>query len=475
MKKTAHLLIVDDEKNIREGLKQFLLPRGYDVSAAGDAASALAAMRSGDPDVVLLDMRLPDRDGLDLLEQIKKLSPDTVVLVFTAYGSTESALAAGKRGADDYLQKPLDFNELEFRLAKALKSRESEQEKRELRWEKLELKSELWREKWQGGAIVAQSKPMSDLLNLVDRVAPSPSSVLIQGESGTGKEMIAHLIHGKSPRKDRSFVTVHCAALTETLLSSELFGHEKGAFTGASERKIGRFERAHTGTLFLDEVAEIKADMQVKLLRVLQNGEFERVGGTRTLRADVRLISATNKNLGEAVRLGPFREDLYYRIKVITIDMPPLRERKTDIEPLVRHFLTYFAEINHKKVQAMEPAALRQLEEYRWPGNVRELKNVVERMVVLASPSTEMLSLEHIPLDVRESPESILGGSVVGTEQSAGFSGYSSFRVRDMERQLIEHTLREVKGNKLKAAKLLGMSRRTLYRKLDEYEITYEQ
>ncbi len=392
-------------------------------------------------------------DGLALLEEIRKIAPDAVVILFTAYGTVETAVEAMKKGAFHYSLKPVNLDELEATIERALKGKQ-------LVRENIELRQEL-SEKIGLGEIIAESKAMKDVLEIVRRLAPTNASVLIQGESGTGKEILAHLIHEWSPRKDKPFIAVHCAALTETLLPSELFGHEKGAFTGANERKIGRFERAHTGTLFLDEVSEIKEDLQVKLLRVLQNGEFERVGGTKPLRVDVRLICATNKNLEEEVQQDRFREDLYYRINVIKIDVPPLRDRKQDIPPLVNHFVAHYARINNKEVGHIDDDAMKILIGYEWPGNVRELKNVIERMVVLASDKT--IGAENVPLDIRD--------RYLVHPRASDFGTQKSYQLRDMEKELIQKKLRELRGNKSKAAKELGISRRTLYRKIEEYKI----
>lgn len=454
------LLIVEDEKNEREGLRKFLSPRGYEIFLAGDAEASVKIVKEENPDIVLTDLVLPGKDGLWLLEKIKSMAPESTVIIFTSYGTVENAVRAIKQGAFHYLTKPLDFDELETTLDRALKSKQLEREN-------VELKKELL-EKTGYGEIVAESSTMKEVMGMVKRVAPTTASVLLEGESGTGKEVLAHLIHDWSLRKDQPFVTVHCAALTESLLSSELFGHEKGAFTGASERKIGRFERAHTGTLFLDEISEIKEDLQVKLLRVLQNGEFERVGGIKSLKADVRLICATNKNLLEEVRNLKFREDLYYRINVIKVTVPPLRNRKEDIPLLARYFIKYFSRINNKPIESIDDNAMKIFEEYYWPGNVRELRNVVERMVVLATESK--LTRNNIPLDIRESrPASDFAAATSPTLER------KSYPIRDMEREMIEKKLREVSGNKSKTAKELGISRRTLYRKLDEYNIKSEE
>ncbi len=450
------ILVVEDEKNEREGIEKFLSPKGYDVFLAEDAEHAVKIIREENPDIILTDLILPEKDGMWVLEKARELSPDSVVIIFTSYGTVENAVRAIKKGAFHYLTKPVDLDELEATLERAVKGRQLERENIELRKELLE--------KTGHGDVAAESRAMKDIIRIVKQVAPTAASVLIEGESGTGKEVIAHLIHEWSPRRDKPFVTVHCASLTESLLSSELFGHEKGAFTGATERKIGRFERAHGGTLFLDEVGEIKEELQVKLLRVLQNGEFERVGGTTALKADVRLICATNKNLMEEVNKQRFREDLYYRINVIRIEMPPLRERKKDIPLLVNHFVQYFARANHKPVDTISDGAMELLKQYAWPGNVRELKNVVERMVVLSAD--KKLKPDAVPIDIRDKNPPPLVSIPLARDET------KPYHIKDMEKELIQKKMQEARGNKSKAATALGISRRTLYRKLDEYKIS---
>ncbi|OGX12743.1 MAG: hypothetical protein A2351_06395, partial [Omnitrophica bacterium RIFOXYB12_FULL_50_7] len=386
------ILLVEDEANSRKGLTQFLQGLDYDVMTATNGREALDLFKKENPDLVISDIRMPEMDGTALLESIKAEASNAKVILLTAYGSVEDAVKAMKKGAFYYLTKPVNLEELEFLVKKAFNSHQLEEENRE-------LKQELFRERYDQGQLIAQSQKMKDLLKTVDKIAASNASVLIEGESGTGKELIARRIHELSPRKQHPFIAVHCAALTDTLLSSELFGHEKGSFTGATERKKGRFERADHGSLFLDEIGEITKDTQVKLLRVLQEGEFERVGGSKTIKVDVRLIAATNKTLLTEVQQQKFREDLYYRINVIYLKVPPLRERKEDIAPLVNTFIQQYAALNAKKVLGITKDALETLVEYDWPGNIRELKNIVERMIVLSSG--DLLTLEQIPEDIR--------------------------------------------------------------------------
>jgi len=449
------ILLVEDEANARKGLTQFLQGLDYDVMTATNGKEALELFKKEHPDLVISDIRMPEMDGIALLESIKAEAPTAKVILLTAYGSVEDAVKAMKKGAFYYLTKPVNLEELEFLVKKAFNSHQLEEENRE-------LKQELFRERYDQGRLIAHSQKMKELLKTVDKIAASNASVLIEGESGTGKELIARRIHDLSPRKQYPFIAVHCAALTDTLLSSELFGHEKGAFTGATDRKKGRFERAHQGSLFLDEIGEITKDTQVKLLRVLQEGEFERVGGTKTIKVDVRLIAATNKTLLEEVRQQKFREDLYYRINVIYLKVPPLRERKEDIAPLVNSFIQQYAALNTKKIRGIAKDALDALVQYNWPGNIRELKNIVERMIVLSSG--DLLTLEQIPEDLRQ-------GGPRGPRTNGNVPLQGITRITDAEKELIRSALVETKGNKSNAAEKLGISRRTLYRKLEEYKI----
>lgn len=446
------VLVVDDEKNTRDGLSQFLESRDFEVSTAEGGEEALRQIEKEKPDIVLADLRMSGMDGMSLLEKIKAKYPEISVILLTAYGTVDNAVKAMKVGAFYYLTKPVNLEELEFLIKKALTQQSLREENRELR-------RDLFRERFEEGTILANSDKMKKVLETVSRVAPTRSTVLVQGESGTGKELLAHRIHQLSPRRNETFLAVHCAALTETLLASEIFGHEKGSFTGANERKPGRFELANGGTLFLDEVAEIPPQMQVKLLRVLQEGEFERVGGTKTIRVDVRLICATNKDLAQEVQKGRFREDLFYRINVILIKVPPLRERREDIRPLIEYFVRSLARLNGKAIEALDPEVYERLEAYPWPGNVRELKNVVERMVVLSQG--RKLTPANLPEDLRPAE----GSRDVSESQSHGSN------LQEMEKELIRVKLQECRGNKSLAAKKLGISRRTLYRKIEEYQI----
>lgn len=446
------LLLADDDKNLRDGLKNFLESLNFDVLCAANGNEAWDIFQKESPDIVLADIRMPETDGFKLLDLIRAKKPKAPVILMTAYASVEDAVRAIKRGAYYYLTKPVNLDELEFLTKKALTSQQLEEENTELR-------NELFREKFEQGEILTRSEKMRDLLKITDRIAQTHSTVLIEGESGTGKELIAHRIHAMSPRSAKPFVAVHCAALAETLLASELFGHEKGSFTGAIEKKIGRFERAHQGTLFLDEIGELSPDMQVKLLRVLQEGEFERVGGIRTIKVDVRLVCATNRKLIDEVKAGRFREDLYYRINVIYLKVPPLRERKDDIPLLAETFVKNFSNLNGKKSNHLDASAIECLLKYDWPGNIRELRNIIERMVVLSHDET--LTSKNVPEDIKEDISFSSHQPQIGTSPEPTLGS--------IEKNHIRQILDSVGGNKSLAAKKLGISRRTLYRKLDSY------
>lgn len=451
------ILVVDDEKNTREGLKPVLTAMDYDVLLAENGKEALEMIKTQKPDIALVDLRMPEMDGMTLLHQIKNQYPDILIIILTAYGTVESAVQAMKAGAYYYLTKPINFDELELILKKALYQKE-------LELENANLRAELLQERHEEGTIIGNSPAIKNMIELAQKVAKTQSTVLIQGESGTGKELFAHLIHQESTRKDKPFIAVHMAALTDTLLASELFGHERGAFTGATERKIGRFERANGGTLFLDEVSEIPEIMQTKLLRVLQTGEFERVGGTKIIKSDVRLICATNKNLKEEVRAGRFREDLYYRINVILLEIPPLRDRVQDIPMLAEHYLKHFSAINRKKIQSISKEAMECLKEYRWPGNVRELKNIIERAVVLSN--SETITPDQLPDDIRNKQNAL-----IPTDKYSAAPPQNGNTIREMEKEMVKNALKESGNNKSLVAKKLGISRRTLYRKLNEYKL----
>ena len=449
-----NLLIVDDEKPTRDGLRAALEDR-YEVYVAEDAASAANLLESESFEVLLTDFRLPNNeDGMKLIARAKSLAKPPICILMTAYGSEELAVEALKLGADDYLAKGrMQIDELEARIARALKLRILESENKTL---KQQLNKKFGLEN-----IIGESEPMQNVMDIVRQVAPSRATVLIQGESGTGKELLAKAIHQLSPRSGHPMVTVHCAALSPTLLESELFGHEKGAFTGAHERRIGRFEQAEGGTLFLDEIGEIDETTQVKLLRFLGERTYERVGGSKTLSADVRVVAATNKDLKELVANGEFREDFYFRLGVVELWAPPLRDRASDIPMLALSFLREFAEENAKPVTDFTADALEAVIRYAWPGNVRELRTAVEHAVVLARG--EMIELAGLPQSVRNR------GVIQDEKQLAWPHVDKSVTLEEAEKQLIIRTLKECRGNRTTAARNMGISRRTLHRKLNRY------
>jgi two-component system, NtrC family, response regulator AtoC len=448
------LLIVDDEKPTREGLRAALEDR-YDAYLAEDAKAAMELLERENFDVLLTDFRLPHEDGLKLIARAKSLSKPPICILMTAYGSEELAVDAMKRGADDYIAKGrLQIDELEMRIARALRQQTLEVENVSLR-QQLDAKFGMEN-------IIGESPLIQEVFEVVQQVAPTRATVLLSGESGTGKELIAKAIHQLSPRAKQPLVGVHCAALSPTLLESELFGHERGAFTGAHERRIGRFEQAQGGTLFLDEIGEIDPTIQIKLLRFLGERTFERVGSNKTLTADVRLVTATNKNLEDLVKAGTFREDLFFRLRVVEIHLPALRERTGDIPLLALNFLREFAKENGKPVNDFTADALELLMNNSWPGNVRELRAAIEHAVVLCRGEK---------ISARDLPPSVRAGGVTGANDPARILVRNDLTVKEAEKQLIVRALKETKGNRTLAAKKIGMSRRTFHRKLHTYHL----
>ncbi|HEY5909640.1 MAG TPA: sigma-54 dependent transcriptional regulator [Verrucomicrobiae bacterium] len=449
---TPTLLIVDDEKTQREGLRAALEDH-YDVYLAEDVKSATELLEKEHFDVLLTDFRLPSEDGMKLIGRAKSLSRPPVCILMTAYGSEELAVEAMKRGADDYIAKAkLQIDELEMRISRALRQQRLETENVSLR---RQLDS-----RFQVENVIGESAAMREVLEIVRQVAPTPATVLLQGESGTGKELVAKTIHQLSPRAQQLMVTVHCAALAPTLLESELFGHEKGAFTGAHERRIGRFEQAQGGTLFLDEIGELDASTQIKLLRFLGERTFERVGSNKTITADVRLVAATNKNVAELVKSGSFREDLFFRLRVVEIWLPPLRERAEDLPLLAQSFLREFAQQTAKPVAGLTADALELLLRYQWPGNVRELRTAMEHAVVMCRG--EKITARDLPPWIRNAP---------AAKQNQTGPSNQALTLKEAEKELIVRALKETDGNRTLAARNLGMSRRTLHRKLKTYVI----
>ena len=452
------VLIVDDEKHTRDGLRQ-LLENEYDVYVAADISGAINVLEREQIDVLLTDLRLGSEDGMTLIDRTLKMPSAPLCIMMTAYGSVDVAVEAMKRGAYDFVTKPLNLDKVELLIAHAVQGRKLEQENRALRRQV--------DERYGLENIWGDSAALHEALDTIRQVAPSSANVLIEGESGTGKELAAHGIHNLSRRNQAKFVTVHCAALSPQLLESELFGHEKGAFTGAHERRIGRFEQANGGTIFLDEVAEIDPSIQVKLLRVMsEERAFERVGGNQTLRADVRLIAATNKNLETLVREGKFRDDLFFRLNVVRITMPPLRERKEDIPLLVRGFMRHFCKANDKPLLDLTPDAMDALLTYNWPGNVRELRTAIEHGVVMSTG--QKITLRDLPMAVRQTAGTASPGAI---STAKAWEKSSPLDLRETEKKLIMQALATTNGNVTAAAKKLGISRRTLHRKINEMNV----
>lgn len=449
------VLIVDDERNAREGLAR-AFRRQYRILLADSAMTALDILANESVDAVLTDLRMPGMDGLSLVRKILVRDPQPVCILLTAYGNVETAVDAIKQGAYDFLTKPVNLDRLDVVLKRAL-------EDRQIRAQNKDLRKQLDR-KFGMENMIGESAAMQAVFETIQQVAPTRATVLIQGESGTGKELVAHALHRLSPRTKQSFVAVHCAALSETLLESELFGHERGAFTGATETRKGRFELADGGSLFLDEIGEIEPSTQVKILRVLEERKFERVGGNQTIEVDTRLIVATNKDLKAMVEAGEFREDLYFRLNVVQLRLPALRERKGDIPLLLQHYLAQFSEENGKPLDGYTPEAMEALGAYRWPGNIRELRNLVERMVVLSRG--ERITLRDVPTEVKEGTGlNLPGRGGKGSDSVAGLT------MQEAEKKMIEQALCDTKGNRTRAAEQLGISRRTLHRKLNEYNL----
>jgi len=445
--RTGRILVVDDEVNARTALAELLRDEGYEVETAADAFKALGKYETFSPHVVVTDLKMPGMDGIELVKKIRAMEDAAAVVVMTAFGAVSSAVDAMRSGAAEYLTKPLNFDELLVVLDKVFEQQALRRETRQLRVRV--------RDRVAPSNIVGVSPPMQRVFEVVDQVAPSRATVMITGESGTGKELVANAIHQRSPRANGPFIKLHCAALAESLLESELFGHEKGSFTGATARKDGRFQIADGGTLFLDEIGEISPSIQVKLLRFLQEHEFERVGGTQTIRVDVRVIAATNRNLVEEVAKGRFREDLFYRLNVVALEMPPLRDRRSDIPALAKFFLDRYTKENAKQVDGFAPETMELLISYDWPGNVRELENAIERAVVLTTGPT--VEARFLPPNVRP------------RLTPAGMPVIPGATLADIERYAILETLKATGGSTSKAAELLGISVRTIQYRLHQY------
>jgi len=450
MKPCAHILVVEDEINIRGALVTMLEKKGYQVRGVATAEEGLPQLEAVPAELVITDLRMPGIGGMEFLRRLKDRWPETEVVVMTAYGSIDTAVEAMRCGAYDYLTKPIDRERFPIVVEKALERHALSAENKQLR-DRLETRT-------QFDQMVGKSEPMQRVYTLVEMVADSDVTVLLTGESGTGKELIARAIHHKSPRADGPFITMNCGALPDTLFESELFGYEKGAFTGAMATKMGRFELADGGTLLLDEVGELSLKSQVDFLRVLETKEFRRLGGTKLLNVDARIIAATNRNLEEAVKQGDFREDLYYRLNVVPIRLPPLRDRADDIPLLVDRFLTECATQHHREPKDVSQEAMRLLRLYGWPGNIRQLRNLMERLVVTVKDP--MIQPEHLPEEIQ-----------AGKEDARTMVVTLGTSLDQLEREVIQRTLTEITNHREKAAKLLGISLRALHYKIKEYGI----
>lgn len=450
-----NVMIVDDEKNIREGLGQALELDGYNILLAADGKEAQKKISSNDIDLIITDLRMPGMSGAELLKHIVSTYPTIPVIILTGHGTIENAVNAMRDGAYDFLTKPINLDRLSLLVKRALSSRELFLQHRALQDEVNKIEK-----KRQFAKIIGKSSQMNRVFEVINQVAPTRASVLITGESGVGKELIAEAIHNMSKRSEGPLIKVHCAALSESLLESELFGHEKGAFTGAVAQKKGRFELADDGTIFLDEIGEINQSVQIKILRVLQDRKFERVGGEKTIESDVRIISATNKDLLKEIDAGNFRDDLFYRLNVVNIHVPPLRERREDIPLLSSVFISEFVEENNKQVIGIDQKARMALYNYSWPGNVRELRNCIESAVVMSKGS--ILTVEDLPL------------TVIDNDESNSLKLHIGATLAEAEKKMIEVTLTHYQGNKSKTAEVLGIGRKTLHRKLNEYNLAKE-
>jgi len=450
------ILIVDDELNMRLVLQAMLKKEGYDVTTASDGLEALKILKSGQMDIVVTDLKMPKLDGMGLLDRIIRDYPSTPVIIITAHGTIATAVDALKKGAFDYITKPFEQDELKHVIQKAVKTRRLDEDEALLNPDDIDRYG-----------ILGSSNRMIEIFETIKRVAPTTTTILITGETGTGKELIARAIHRNSPRKNNPFIKINCAAIPENLMESELFGYEKGAFTGAATKKQGRFELAHKGTLFLDEVGELPKDMQVKLLRVIQEQEFERVGGLQTIKVDVRLITATNRNLLQDVKDGRFREDLYYRLNVIPAHLPPLRERKEDIPVLTDFFIEKFNKKLDRSVKYIDEKVMHLFIQYKWPGNIRELENLIERMILMARDDT--ITFADLPSELKTAMESD-SSDPSGILQKP-FKDFMKTHMEAIEKQMIIGVLEERGNNVTRAAQQLGLSRKGLQLKMMKYKL----
>ena len=456
---TPKILIVDDETNIRKVLRALIEKEGWEATEAQDGIEALAILQKKQFHTLITDLRMPKLDGLQLLKAVLEKYPDLPVIILTAHETVESAVSALKMGAFDYLSKPFEKNEMIEVIKKAFKTFETKSKGPS----DIEIHSDL----------ISQSQKMKEVLGIVKKVADSPSTVLITGESGTGKELIAKALHQNSSRNKNPFITINCSAIPSTLIESELFGYEKGAFTGAVTSKPGRFELANTGTLFLDEIGEIPIEMQAKLLRVLQESEIEHVGGIQTLKIDIRLIAATNKDLAEEVQQGRFREDLYYRLNVVPIYLPPLRERMDDLSHLVDFFIQKYNKKLGRRVEGIDKKTMEVFLTYMWPGNIRQLENVLERMILLSDH--DVLMMKNIPMEMTQSISMVTPTLTPETMSAGSFKEIVKETTQRIEKDLIVSALQDTHGNVTQAAKKLGISRKSLQNKMKEYQLREEK
>ncbi len=454
------VLIIDDHKPSLEAMSDALGSQGYSIISKSSGKEGLHAIQNNSFDVILTDLKMPDVDGMEVLKNAKDADSQSQVILITAHGTIDNAVEAMKAGATDYIAKPVKMAELREKVRKAMENRTIRQQNQLLQSQNAALQKQI-NEKYGFSNIIGNSKPMHEIFDQIRLISPTKANVLIYGETGTGKELIAHAIHSNGPRKDKPFIPINCAAISSSLLESELFGHERGAFTGAIKQRQGAFELANEGTLLLDEVGEMSPETQAKFLRVIEEQQFMRLGGTSAIKVDVRVISSTNRDLAREVKQGKFREDLYYRLKVITINLPPLRDKREDIPLLVNAFIYQSSKENGKKVSGIGQDALDRLVDYNWPGNVRELKNCVEGMVVMSQ--SEILGVSDVPQNVR--------GNGTGRENNRDVE-QPILSIRELEQKAIENVLQKTNGNRQKASEILGISLRTLQRKIKEYGLT---
>ncbi len=450
----SNILVIDDKGSMREMLSASLTAEGHEVDAADSGAAGVERSRKKQYDIVLTDLKMPDLSGLDVLSQVKESNPGAAVILMTAYGTIEIAVEAMKRGAYDFLQKPFDSNHLQVLIERAL-------ENQRLKEENMLLREELARN-MGAHEIIGSSERMREVSKLVQKVAPSDTTVLLTGESGTGKELFARAIHSLSDRKEKPYITINCAAIPGELLENELFGSEKGAFTSSHARKMGKFELANGGTIFLDEIGDLEFSLQAKLLRVLQEQSFERLGGTKSIEVDVRVITASNIDLADAISKKKFREDLYYRLSVFPIQIPPLRERREDIPPLAEHFVSRYSNQMKKGEKSLSRDAMDLLERYHWPGNVRELENTIERAIILAEG--KKIKPEHLAIRLASTEE-------IQLREGAGLKDVGQHAQMQAERSMIIRVLNQTRGNKRRTAKILKIDYTTLFEKIKRYDI----